>query len=1185
MAPKRRTLRSAVARFADDLRSVTQQLNDSVTFLSRATQHKPCVGPREFRQVLSDLQDEVSDLTTEVENLERFTVDTISFEELLGHCVGLYQANRSTIQLLEEHLQQYGYQQPPGVVQEPENPVSAAAVAAVKARRAGDGNRRDGAIDNEDEEDCIGLGAPSVGIRSALAKAPSINVAGPSKSMRSLGHNKEGKHVVMMTPGDALAAEPKRHNLRKATPGSKLGTNSMDCSSDEDGARHGDEDSAGGCSDDELEERALNQQRMVTHAAAGTSFAKPTGSLASKGNLLAAAQASSYTSALNVAASARKAPRPSVDSHASNTPEPMLLSPSMAELLAKYNPPSGSSPVPPPAAMAADPVAPRSGDALVSDELVTSMHNMAPFGRKEALPAPDLQPKLPSRAPVAAPTVAAVEAPKPAPLASVAQQPPSQEFRRPPADEDTCVLYKQLIRSQHVPSSLVPPRPRQLPPKPEPAEPVPQPQPTQAPRSMSFPGAPMASASPSKGPVPDGASGATDGTPPPMTARARSVTPRSVQRTQFQAHDKLLNEKFEGLTERLSGLKQAWGQSPVRRSLIQNNDAGIAANVAGPSAAALMNLRAKSPGPSRAALEAAAAAEAILAGPPAAVDAKPAAPATAAFVAPQQQLRQQDALQPRQAYSRADPVPEPADCGRVLSQVQQVSSNDAQPMNTPSRASRVSRLPLPTASPEPTTVVGVAVTTPRHENTHAGDVNGRAAPTTTPKRAGALAQRGTPGRVPRPVPSNSNTSSTGAGVNPLKGPQKTSSPILPSSRDNGAATPSRVTRGVAAGAGAAPLSARASRLTPPHRQSCAAVLPGMAAAAAAAVAEAEASAVTPRAGRAVAGASNRTPGRVPVPDARNAGFKATEALPPSGLSQLQAKAGVRADACGNGGAKPDGSWQGFPLSRRAPEGDQQASARFAPARRSDDVTLGMPPAVPQSPGAQGGVQSPRGSTPGRGIPSSSVATSIACPAAVAATTTVTPGLSPTTTRMVSRALGEGFMGQIRPSSAAVGNLSSRIPVPASGPLGRPPTAGPCPVPSTSPGPRSGIGGGSGALTSRLPSAAAPAEAAAAVAAAAATPLPCEVELCSEEEWRGLPARTQQAFRLEVLNQHLRSLAQVVASRPPDTGSDRCFSVADVEALSLTTLSAKLLINTLVKLGRCDVASAAAAGAMMYRLRA
>lgn len=41
---KRKPLHSAVKKFADDLRGLTTQLNEGVSFLNRATQLKPCAG-------------------------------------------------------------------------------------------------------------------------------------------------------------------------------------------------------------------------------------------------------------------------------------------------------------------------------------------------------------------------------------------------------------------------------------------------------------------------------------------------------------------------------------------------------------------------------------------------------------------------------------------------------------------------------------------------------------------------------------------------------------------------------------------------------------------------------------------------------------------------------------------------------------------------------------------------------------------------------------------------------------------------------------------------------------------------------------------------------------------------------------------------------------------------------------
>ena len=43
-------------------------------------------------------------------------------QELIGHCTAVYLNNRQTALALEQHLSQYGYQQPPGIQIEPEQP-------------------------------------------------------------------------------------------------------------------------------------------------------------------------------------------------------------------------------------------------------------------------------------------------------------------------------------------------------------------------------------------------------------------------------------------------------------------------------------------------------------------------------------------------------------------------------------------------------------------------------------------------------------------------------------------------------------------------------------------------------------------------------------------------------------------------------------------------------------------------------------------------------------------------------------------------------------------------------------------------------------------------------------------------------------------------------------------------------
>jgi hypothetical protein len=62
-------------------------------------------------------------------------------QELLGHCLALYHANRSTIQLLENHLGQYGFHAPPGMTREPEEPLAATALNPFTAAAKGTAGR------------------------------------------------------------------------------------------------------------------------------------------------------------------------------------------------------------------------------------------------------------------------------------------------------------------------------------------------------------------------------------------------------------------------------------------------------------------------------------------------------------------------------------------------------------------------------------------------------------------------------------------------------------------------------------------------------------------------------------------------------------------------------------------------------------------------------------------------------------------------------------------------------------------------------------------------------------------------------------------------------------------------------------------------------------------------------------
>lgn len=52
----------------------------------------------------------MADLGETVQQMERVTVDAVSFEELLGHCLAVLHSNKEGIARLEQHLTQYGYQ-------------------------------------------------------------------------------------------------------------------------------------------------------------------------------------------------------------------------------------------------------------------------------------------------------------------------------------------------------------------------------------------------------------------------------------------------------------------------------------------------------------------------------------------------------------------------------------------------------------------------------------------------------------------------------------------------------------------------------------------------------------------------------------------------------------------------------------------------------------------------------------------------------------------------------------------------------------------------------------------------------------------------------------------------------------------------------------------------------------------
>lgn len=120
---------------------------------------------QDFKECLDDLEQQVADFTDEVQQLAQYTSESISFEvgacdpsspckqpprgppeqssccphvpnhlckaeqpacacllqELIGHCSAVYSVNRAAALALEQHLLQYGYQQPADAVLAPES--------------------------------------------------------------------------------------------------------------------------------------------------------------------------------------------------------------------------------------------------------------------------------------------------------------------------------------------------------------------------------------------------------------------------------------------------------------------------------------------------------------------------------------------------------------------------------------------------------------------------------------------------------------------------------------------------------------------------------------------------------------------------------------------------------------------------------------------------------------------------------------------------------------------------------------------------------------------------------------------------------------------------------------------------------------------------------------------------------
>lgn len=147
------SLRKSLQRFAEDLQLFSGQLSQETAELRRNVEQRPITGATNFRHCLEDISERLAAVGEELQALEAVSLDAISLEvpakrgglagpgcatwlwthsgercshvashsthlpalaplalqELVGHCVALYQVNHAAIAQLEQRLQQYGY--------------------------------------------------------------------------------------------------------------------------------------------------------------------------------------------------------------------------------------------------------------------------------------------------------------------------------------------------------------------------------------------------------------------------------------------------------------------------------------------------------------------------------------------------------------------------------------------------------------------------------------------------------------------------------------------------------------------------------------------------------------------------------------------------------------------------------------------------------------------------------------------------------------------------------------------------------------------------------------------------------------------------------------------------------------------------------------------------------------------
>lgn len=103
-----RALNSMTAGFCGQLKTFVTSLHSNTSQLRASITHKP-PAYADLSSFLLDFNDRLAEDGAQMDLLEEMTVENVSFEELLAHCMELYKQNESSISSLESHLEQFGY--------------------------------------------------------------------------------------------------------------------------------------------------------------------------------------------------------------------------------------------------------------------------------------------------------------------------------------------------------------------------------------------------------------------------------------------------------------------------------------------------------------------------------------------------------------------------------------------------------------------------------------------------------------------------------------------------------------------------------------------------------------------------------------------------------------------------------------------------------------------------------------------------------------------------------------------------------------------------------------------------------------------------------------------------------------------------------------------------------------------